>query len=78
MNLDQQFLNNSLRSYIVIAAVFIVAFIVKRFISRFFASLIYTWIDKKKSFGIKKKPCTPFDYTYRTVFNLYGCCCSII
>ena len=42
MNLDQQFLNNSLRSYIVIGAVFLVAFLVKRFISRFFASLIYT------------------------------------
>ena len=54
MNLDQQFLNNSLRSYIVIAAVFIVAFIVKRFISRFFASLIYTWIDKKNHSELRK------------------------
>ena len=54
MNLDQQFLNNSLRSYIAIAAVFIVALIVKRFISRFFASLIYTWIDKKNHSELRK------------------------
>ena len=54
MNLDQQFLNNSLRSYIVITAIFIVAFIVKRFISRFFASLIYTWIDKKNHSELRK------------------------
>jgi len=54
MNLDQQFLNNSLRSYIVIGAIFIVAFLVKRFISRFFASLIYTWIDKKNHSDLRK------------------------
>ena len=54
MNLDQQFLNNSLRSYIVIGAVFLVAFLVKRFISRFFAKLIYTWIDKKNHSDLRK------------------------
>ena len=54
MNLDQQFLNNSIRSYIVIAAIFLVAFIVKRFISRFFASLIYNWIDKKNHSDLRK------------------------
>ena len=54
MSLDQQFLNNSLLSYIVIGAIFIVAFIVKRFISRFFASLIYTWIDKKNNSDLRK------------------------
>ena len=54
MNLDQQFLNNSLRSYIAIGAVLIVALIVKRFISRFFASLIYTWIDKKNHSELRK------------------------
>jgi len=54
MNLDQQFLNNSLRSYIVIGTIFIVAFLVKRFISRFFASLIYTWIDKKNHSDLRK------------------------
>ena len=54
MSLDQQFLNNSLLSYIVIGAIFIVVFIVKRFISRFFASLIYTWIDKKNNSDLRK------------------------
>ncbi|NQW78204.1 MAG: mechanosensitive ion channel [Chitinophagaceae bacterium] len=54
MNLDQQFLNNSLRSYIVIGTIFIVAFLVKRLISRFFASLIYTWIDKKNHSDLRK------------------------
>jgi len=54
MNLDQQFLNNSLRSYIVIGAVFIVTFIVKRFISLFFDKLIYTWIDKKNHSELRK------------------------
>ena len=54
MNLDQQFLNNSLLSYIVIGAVFIVALLVKRLISRFFASLIYTWIDKKNHSDLRK------------------------
>jgi len=54
MSLDQQFLNNSLLSYIVIGAIFIVAFIVKRFISRFFASLIDTWIDKKNNSDLRK------------------------
>ena len=54
MNLDQQFLNNSLRSYIVIGAIFLVAFVLKRFISRFFASLIYTWIDKKNHSDLRK------------------------
>jgi len=54
MNLDQQFLNNSLRSYIAIGAVLIVALIVKRFISRFFASIIYTWIDKKNHSELRK------------------------
>ncbi len=54
MNLDEQFLNNSIRSYIIIITVFIIAFIVKRFISRFFASIIYTWVDKKNHSELRK------------------------
>jgi MscS family membrane protein len=54
MNLEQQFLNNSLRSFIVIGAIFIVAFLVKRLISRFFAKIIYTWIDKKNHSDLRK------------------------
>jgi MscS family membrane protein len=54
MNLEQQFLNNSLQTYIIIAATLLVAFILKRFISRFFAGLIYKWIDKKNHSELRK------------------------
>ena len=54
MNLDEQYLNNSLRSYIIIATIFIVLLVVKRFISRFIASIIYTWIDKKNHSDLRK------------------------
>ena len=54
MNLTQQFLNNSVQTYIVITAILLVAFIVKRFISRFIAGLIYTWIDKKNHSELRK------------------------
>ena len=54
MNLDEQYLNNSLRSYIIIATIFIVSLVVKRFISRFIASIIYTWIDKKNHSDLRK------------------------
>ena len=54
MNLDQQILNNSLRSYLVVLGVFLITFILKRVISRFFASLIYTWIDKKNHSDLRK------------------------
>lgn len=54
MNLDQQILNNSLRSYLVVLGIFLVTFILKRIISRFFASLIYTWIDKKNHSELRK------------------------
>ncbi|MFY8165113.1 MAG: mechanosensitive ion channel family protein [Sediminibacterium sp.] len=54
MNLDQQILNNSLRSYLVVLGIFLITFILKRVISRFFASLIYTWIDKKNHSELRK------------------------
>ena len=54
MNLEQQFLNNSLQTYIIIVAIILVAFLLKRFISRFFAGLIYTWIDKKNHSELRK------------------------
>ena len=54
MNLDQQILNNSLRSYLVVLGVFLITFLLKRIISRFFASLIYTWIDKKNNAELRK------------------------
>ena len=54
MNLDQQFLSNPIKSYLVILGVLLVTFIIKRLISRFFASLIYTWIDKKNHSELRK------------------------
>jgi len=54
MNLAQQFLNNSVQTYIIIAAILLVAFLVKRFISRFLAGLIYTWVDKKNHSDLRK------------------------
>jgi MscS family membrane protein len=54
MNLEQQILSNSLKSYLIIAGVLLVTLLVKRWISRFFASLIYTWIDKKNHSELRK------------------------
>ena len=54
MNLDQQILSNSLKSYLIIVGILLVTFIIKRLISRFFASLIYTWIDKKNHSELRK------------------------
>ncbi|MEY4278933.1 MAG: hypothetical protein RL377_937 [Bacteroidota bacterium] len=54
MNLDQQILSNPIRSYLVIAGILLVTLIIKRLVSRFFASLIYTWIDKKNHSELRK------------------------
>jgi MscS family membrane protein len=54
MNLEQQFFNNSVQTYIIIIAIILVAFILKRFVSRFLAGLIYTWIDKKNNSELRK------------------------
>ena len=54
MNLEQQILSNSLKSYLIIAGVLLVTLLVKRWVSRFFASLIYTWIDKKNHSELRK------------------------
>jgi MscS family membrane protein len=54
MNLDQQILSNSIRSYLFIAGVLVVTLLLKRLISRFFASLIYTWVDKKNHSDLRK------------------------
>ena len=54
MQIDQEFLSNPIRSYLYILAILVGTFIFKRFISRFFASLIYTWIDKKNHSELRK------------------------
>ena len=54
MNLEQQILSNSLRSYLFILGVLLVTLLFKRLVSRFFASLIYTWVDKKNHSDLRK------------------------
>lgn len=54
MNLEQQILSNSLRNYLFILGVLLVTLLIKRLISRFFASLIYTWVDKKNHSDLRK------------------------
>jgi len=54
MNIDQTILSNSLRSYLFVAAIILGTLLIKRLISRFFASLIYTWIDKQNHSELRK------------------------
>jgi hypothetical protein len=54
MNLTDSFLSNSIKSYLIVLAILLVAFIIKRIISRFFAGLIYTWIVKNNHAELKK------------------------
>ncbi len=54
MSLDQQILSNSIRSYLFIAAILLITLLIKRLVSRFFASLIYTWVDKKNHSDLRK------------------------
>jgi MscS family membrane protein len=54
MNLDQNFLSNPIKSYLIVLGVLLIALFVKRLVSRFFASLIYTWIDKKNHSELRK------------------------
>jgi len=54
MNIDQIILSNSIRSYLFVAAILLGTLLIKRLISRFFASLIYTWVDKKNHSDLRK------------------------
>ncbi|MFY7979795.1 MAG: mechanosensitive ion channel family protein [Sediminibacterium sp.] len=54
MNIDQIILSNSIRSYLFVAAILIVTLLIKRLVSRFFASLIYTWVDKQNHSDLRK------------------------
>jgi len=54
MTIDQIILSNSIRSYLFVAAILLVTLLIKRLISRFFASLIYTWVDKKNHSELRK------------------------
>mgnify|MGYP000229636343 FL=1 len=54
MNIDQIILSNSIRSYLLVASILLGTLLVKRLVSRFFASLIYTWVDKKNHSDLRK------------------------
>ncbi|MFM6994248.1 MAG: mechanosensitive ion channel family protein [Sediminibacterium sp.] len=54
MSLDQQIWSNSIRSYLFIAGILLFTLLIKRLVSRFFASLIYTWVDKKNHSELRK------------------------
>ena len=54
MNLEQEILSNSIKSYLYILGIILATYILKRFVSRFFASIIYTWIDKKNHSELRK------------------------
>ena len=54
MSLAQNVLSNPIKSYLIGLGILIFSLIIKRFISRFFASLIYTWIDKKNHSELRK------------------------
>ena len=54
MNLDEIILSNPIKSYLVILAVLLITIVLKRFVSGFFASLIYTWVDKKNHSELRK------------------------
>jgi MscS family membrane protein len=54
MNIDQIILSNSIQSYLFVAAILIVTLLIKRLVSRFFASMIYTWVDKQNHSELRK------------------------
>ncbi len=54
MNLDDQILSNSIKSYLIIAGILFTLLITKRLVARFFASLIYTWVDRKNHSELRK------------------------
>ncbi len=54
MNWNQEILSNPLKSHLIIIGILAITMAVKRLVSRFFASLIYTWIDKKNHSELRK------------------------
>jgi MscS family membrane protein len=54
MNLEQEILSNPIKSYLYILGIILATYILKRFVSRFFASIIYTWVDKKNHSELRK------------------------
>ena len=54
MNLEQEILSNPIKNYLYILGIILATYILKRFVSRFFASIIYTWVDKKNHSELRK------------------------
>jgi MscS family membrane protein len=54
MNLDQFILSNPIKNYLIVIGIILVVFFIKRALSRFFASIIYAWIDKKNHAELRK------------------------
>lgn len=54
MNFEQEILSNPIKSYLIVIGILLVAFIIKRVVSRFFASVIYTWIVKNNHSELRK------------------------
>ena len=50
----QEILSNPIKNYLYILGIILATYIFKRFVSRFFASIIYTWIDKKNHSELRK------------------------
>lgn len=54
MNLEDQILSNPIKNYVIIAGILLTLLITKRWVARFFASLIYTWVDRKNHSELRK------------------------
>ena len=54
MNLNQYLLSNTLKSYLIVLGVLLIALFIKRIVSRFVAKIIYAWIDKKNHSELRK------------------------
>jgi MscS family membrane protein len=54
MNLEDQILSNPIKNYLIIAGILLTLLITKRWVARFFASLIYTWVDRKNHSELRK------------------------
>ena len=76
--LDQVFLDNTIRSYLVVAGVILLVLILKRFVSRYLAALIYnlvknvfTGIDKRSFSDLVTKPLGWFLFIWVTILALH-------
>ena len=76
--LDTVFLDNKIRDYLLVVSVFLLVFILKRFLSRYFAGLLFrivnkisTGVDKKSFVSLIVSPLETFLLVLVTVLSLY-------